>query len=304
MEEKQIIGWWSGGITSAVTCKIIIDIYGLKNCRFVFIDTNNEDEDTYRFKNDCEKWYGKEIETISRITALSPDKRMDQKTWESIEEIWLKNKSLNTANGAICSSELKRDLRKKWQKINTYDHQAFGFDIDEVKRAKSMSLNYPEAFPIYPLLMYAYRKKDCIKIIQQAGIEVPKMYKLGFLNNNCFKTGCVQGGIGYWQKMKREYPEKYEKMAAWEHKLTDLKGNPVTICKDQSNNAKDIVNETGDKTLQRVFLKAHPSYPHLKDITEVKGREPEPMVECNGLCGINDLSQKPKEKEADQLKMF
>ena len=64
---KKVIAWWSGGITSAVTCKICIDIYGVDNVRVIFIDTFNEDEDTYRFKTDCEKWYGKEIETITRI---------------------------------------------------------------------------------------------------------------------------------------------------------------------------------------------------------------------------------------------
>ena len=40
MNEK-IITWWSGGITSAVTCKICIDLYGLENIRLIFIDTFN-----------------------------------------------------------------------------------------------------------------------------------------------------------------------------------------------------------------------------------------------------------------------
>ena len=61
---SKIIAWWSGGITSAVTCKLCIDLYGIDNVRFIFIDTKNEDEDTYRFKLDCEKWFNKEIETI------------------------------------------------------------------------------------------------------------------------------------------------------------------------------------------------------------------------------------------------
>ena len=36
---KDIVCWWSGGVTSAVACKIAIDLYGLENCRFIFIDT-------------------------------------------------------------------------------------------------------------------------------------------------------------------------------------------------------------------------------------------------------------------------
>lgn len=48
----KIIAWWSGDVTSAVACWFIIKLYGLENIRFVFIDTKNESEDTYRFKRD------------------------------------------------------------------------------------------------------------------------------------------------------------------------------------------------------------------------------------------------------------
>jgi 3'-phosphoadenosine 5'-phosphosulfate sulfotransferase (PAPS reductase)/FAD synthetase len=281
---NNIIAWWSGGITSAVTCKICIDIYGIENVRFIFIDTKNEDQDTYRFKLDCEKWYGKEIETI---TGLG-DK------YKSIQDVWIKHKSLNVANGAVCSSELKKQVRIKWQKNNSYKYQAFGFELDEFKRAKSMTLNNPDAKAIYPLLLYGYSKKDCIKIVQDANIEIPKMYQLGFLNNNCFNTGCVQGGIGYWQKMKREFPDKFEAMAQMEHKLTELKGLPVTMLKDQSLNGG------------LVFLKHNPIYPDIKNIDMMKGREPEPLFECNGFCGINDLSErKSSENEINyQTQLF
>jgi hypothetical protein len=282
--EDKVIGWWSGGITSAVTCKMITDLYGVENCRFIFIDTKNEDESTYQFKIDCEKWYGKEIETITRLGD----------EYESIEDVWFKFKSLNVANGAICSSELKRDLRKKWQKDNEYRHQAFGFDIDELKRAKSMSMNYPNSKPIFPLLLKALSKKDCLKIVEEAGIEIPAPYKHGFLNNNCFKTMCIQGGIGYWQMVRRVFPDKFDRMADIEHKLTDLKEKPVTMLKDQSNAAK----ESGSQLL---FLKPHPNYPDIKDISMMKGREPKPLMECNGFCGVNDLEDKKNIETASEL---
>ena len=41
-----------------------------------------------------------------------------------------------------------------------------------------------------------------------------------------------------------------------------------------------------------VFLKPHPSYPDIKDISMMKGREPQPLMECNGFCGVNDLVKK------------
>jgi len=217
---------------------------------------------------DCSDWYKIKIETISSAKH------------KSIQEVWLRYKALNNAKGAICSSEMKRQVRETWEKNNTWGNQVFGFEMDEYKRAKSMVLNHPQTKPIFPLMMYGLSKKKCIEIVQDAGIKVPNMYSLGFLNNNCFKTGCVQGGIGYWQKMKKDFPDKFENMAEMEHKITKLKGKPVTMLKDQSKGGG------------LVFLKHNPEYPNIKDISMMKGRAPKPLFECNGLCGINDLEKK------------
>lgn len=287
--KNDIIGWWSGGVTSAVTCKAIIEIYGLDRCRFIFIDTDNEDDDTYRFKTECGAWYGKRIETISAIG----DK------FNSIQEVWEHYLSLNNATGAICSSTLKRDVRLKWQKKNEFTHQAFGFDLSEPKRVKSMAKNHKKAKPIFPLWMLGLDKNDCIKIIQDAGISIPIAYQLGFNNNNCLLTGCIQGGIGYWQKMQKDFPDRFDKMAIMEHKLTDLKGKPVTMLKDQGKEAKESGN-------QLLFLKPHYNYPEVKDISMMKGREVKPLMECNGFCGTNDFERNETEEEINfnQLELF
>jgi len=263
---KKIICWWSGGVTSAVACRIAIDLYGKENCRVIFIDTMNESEDTYRFMKDCSSWYRLPIETIKN------------EKYSSIQDVWHDHLSLNVAHGAICSSELKRNVRVDFQRKNEYSFQVFGFDIDEPNRAKNIKKNYKTSRPIFPLLFHALTKKDCINIIEKECIEIPEMYKLGFSNNNCFKTGCVQGGIGYWKKIQAEYPEKFKSMAALEHEFTDLKGKPVTMLKDQSNNAKLA-------GLERVFLVPHKDYPLHKSIDDMEGREVESLIECNGFCG-------------------
>ena len=272
-KNKPVIAWWSGGVTSAVACKIAIYLYGADNVELIFIDTFNEDDDTYRFKEDCERWYGKYISTASR-----PE-------YKNIKEVWYKYRSLNVAHGAICSSELKRDLRLRILKEKEYSYNVFGFDIDEPKRAKAMAKNYPEANPVFPLLFHGLTKKNCIEIVNNAGIEIPRAYKLGLNNNNCLKTGCVQGGIGYWQMMRTLIPENFYEMARVEHDLTDLVGKPVTMLKDQSK-------EGG-----LVFLLPHPKYPNVKDISMMKGRPPKPLTECNGFCGVNDLEKNDTENE-------
>lgn len=280
MDRGKVIGWWSGGIASAVVCKLIIDDFGVDNCRIIMIDTLNEDPDTYRFMMDCEEWYGCKIETIRN------------EKYDSIQEVWYEFQSLNVSFGAICSSELKREARLQWQRENDYYAQAFGFDTDEINRAMSMKLNYSGTKPIFPLLNRMLSKEECIEMVQEAGIEIPNMYKLGFSNNNCFQTGCVQGGIGYWQKMGREHPGKFDKMAQVEHDLTDMRGEPVTMLKDQSKQAM-----RKPKKERLVFLKPHPDYPNNKDISQMEGRPPKSLVDCNGFCTLDDLNENDEEIE-------
>lgn len=272
--KNDVICWWSGGITSAVACEVAIGLYGIDRCRFIMIDTKNEDEDTYRFKGDCELWYGKEIEVISAI----PDR------WGSIQDVWYKFMSLNVASGAICSTELKREVRRRWQLENEYTHQVFGFEFTkrEFNRALALKANYPSSKPVFPLLLRGYDKKVCGKYVMEAGIELPRVYRYGFKNNNCFRTGCVQGGVGYWQKMKQEFPEKFFAMAEIEHDLTDKRGKPVTILKDQSKGARVLGRD-------RVFLVKHKDYSGLKGIDQMPMCKVEPLFECNGFCGTNDL---------------
>ena len=54
-------------------------------------------------------------------------------------------------------------------------------------------------------------------MLMQAGIELPAMYKLGYKNNNCI--GCVKGAKGYWNKIRVDFPEAFERMVKQERKM-------------------------------------------------------------------------------------
>jgi len=275
----KILSWWSGGIASAVACKKILEQYD--DVEIVFIDTKNEHPDTYRFLMDCEAWYGRPIRTITN------------ENYESIEMVWLEKLTLNHAgSGAVCSSELKRKIREQVQKEDDYDHQVFGFDFSEHEfgRSLSMSLNYPEINPIYPLMQYGYTKEDCVKIINDAGIDVPAPYVMGYRNNNCYQTGCIQGGIGYWKKIKKEEPSKFYKMAVWEHLLTDLKEEPVTVLYQKPKLRQKHGN---------IFLVSHPDYHNIPNIESRRGSHVKPLVECNGFCGTYDLVKNKHKVKSD-----
>jgi hypothetical protein len=60
-------------------------------------------------------------------------------------------------------------------------------------------------------------KKDNADMVSDAGIALPAMYQLGYRNNNCI--GCVKGGAGYWNKIRVDFPEAFERMAKLERQL-------------------------------------------------------------------------------------
>ena len=66
-------------------------------------------------------------------------------------------------------------------------------------------------------------------MLQNAGIELPEMYKLGYQHNNCI--GCVKSsGAGYWNKIKIDFPERYFLSPAWREWIQRLADkSPVVL---------------------------------------------------------------------------
>lgn len=278
---NRVIGNFSGGLASAISCYYAIQEFS--NVELVFADTGVEHPDTYKLITQFENLVGK------KITILKHDK------FKNPEEVWRKYCGMNFATGAPCSTTLKRDTIKKYKDPTKDFGEIFGYDITETKRSKNFTINNPNINAIYPLIERGLYKDDLFKIAEDIGLLIPSPYK-NFLNNNCIGAddsdigGCVQGGIGYWQKMKKVYPLKFERMAKIEHEITELRYRKkdeegtldnfvvVTICKDQRKKTKG----------NRLFLKHNPKYPHIKTIDEIKGRQPITVFEC-GLTCSSDL---------------
>lgn len=201
------IGWFSCGITSAVACKLAVDTYGIDNIRLFYIEIDSAHHDNERFILDCEKWIGVKIER--RRSA----KYLDQ------FDVIRKTRYVNGAGGARCTKELKKDVRLAIEKEVNYDGQIFGFEFSksEINRAIRFSEQYPSAQPIYPLIDSKLNKRQCADIVLRNGIQLPKMYELGFHNNNCI--GCVKGGKGYWNHIRLHFPDKFEQMKVLEREV-------------------------------------------------------------------------------------
>ena len=218
---KMTIAWFSCGVTSAVACKIALSLY--KDVQLYYIETGSGHLDNARFLADCERWYGQPIHTI----------RSDKYT--CVADV-LRKGFINGAHGAACTLELKKKVRYKLEKkLGSWDGQVWGFDYDpkEINRAIRFKQQYPNTKPLFPLIERQITKKDAMGMLWKAGIEIPAMYKMGYNNNNCI--GCVKGGMGYWNKIRKDFPEVFAQMAQIEREVgaTCLKDKDGRIFLDE-----------------------------------------------------------------------
>lgn len=105
-------------------------------------------------------------------------------------------------------------------------------DLEEKKRADRLQETMVEFHHEFPLIDKELVKQDAHGICESLGIKRPLMYDLGYHNNNCI--GCIRGGIGYWNKIRIDFPEVFESRAKLERELgsTILKesdGTPIYL---------------------------------------------------------------------------
>lgn len=92
------------------------------------------------------------------------------------------------------------------------DVHIFGYTAEERDRAFDFENDNFELNLAWPLIQAEMTKEDCHRMIAEAGIEQPAMYRLGFKNNNCI--GCVKSSSpAYWNKIRILFPEKFKLIA-------------------------------------------------------------------------------------------
>lgn len=218
---SRVVSWFSAGAASAVATKLALNDYG-SDVVVATIGLTTEHPDNERFLLECEQWFGVDI------VRLKSDKYED--TWD----VWEKTKYLVGPAGARCTGELKKKVRYSFERPD--DRQVFGFTNDprEVNRAIRFREQNPGIELLTPLIDHHLTKADCLALVERSGIELPAMYLLGYQNNNCI--GCVKGGMGYWNKIRRDFPETFERMARLKRTLgnTVLREKPKGSTQSQS----------------------------------------------------------------------
>lgn len=216
--KQRTICWFSCGAASAVAAKLVVDS-GVENVSVIYCDTSkNEHPDNARFFDDVQKWLGVEITRIS-----NPN-------FDSVEDVFNKKSYMCGIAGAPCTVELKKKPRFAFQRAD--DVHVFGYTADEHKRITRFENDNPELLLYWPLLSHNLNKESVLRIVAEAGIELPMMYKLGFKNNNCL--GCVKAtSPSYWNSIREHFPEVFQSRAEQSRKigarLTRVKGTRIFL---------------------------------------------------------------------------
>lgn len=192
---------------------------------WIYIDIADQHTDSIRFIKDCEKAIGKEIEIVksSEYSCVA----------DCIRTAGFIG---NYRTGiAVCTNWLKKRVRKEWEGQHkdyalTY---VWGFDLAEKARAERTVEGNPQASHEFPLIDKELSKEDVHGLFERTfDFARPKMYEMGYPNNNCI--GCVKGGMGYWNHIRKDFLDVFESRAKLERLvghsiLKDGNGTPIYL---------------------------------------------------------------------------
>lgn len=202
---KLTVSWISAGVSSFIATYIVRNEVD----ELYYIDIDDQHEDSMRFIRDCEKALGKPIKILR-----SP--------YGNVENAICAGGVIKmpSTGFAPCTNYLKKRVRKEdFEAKHKGDDITYiwGFDSTEKNRAERLYETMPQFEHRFPLIEKGLSKQECHAMLDRLGIKRPMMYDLGYQNNNCI--GCVKGGMGYWNKIRKDFPEVFKARAALERKL-------------------------------------------------------------------------------------
>lgn len=203
------VSWFSAGVSSFIACYLMRD----KVDKIIYTHIENQHPDTLRFIHDCEQVLQKPVEILQ------------SDYFRTVEDVIETTGFINAGYGAPCTKLLKMQVRKKWENENKGRHTyIWGFDMNEKRRADNLIESMSQHDHLFPLIEYGLTKQNVHALCEKLGVKRPIMYDLGYPNNNCI--GCVRGGMGYWNKIRVDFPDVFERRAKLERKIchTCIKG--------------------------------------------------------------------------------
>lgn len=200
--KKIKVCWISAGVSSFMAGYLAKDVD-----EFIYIDIENQHSDSIRFIKDCERVLNKPIQIL-------------KSEYKNVDNVIKTFRFISSPYGAKCTDVLKKRVRKQWE----YEHKDYeityvcGFDSGEKHRAERTIESMTEFKHEFPLIERNLSKQDVHGLFERTfNFKRPVMYDMGYPNNNCI--GCVKGGMGYWNKIRVDFPEVFEKRAKLEREI-------------------------------------------------------------------------------------
>lgn len=184
---------FSGGLGSGISALVAHEL-GL-DFDLIFADTLIEDEDLYRFNADIARATGKDIITLT--DGRTPWDVFADKRW------------IGNSRTAHCSTELKTKPVKAYlaKHAKEGDVMALGMDWSEMDRLERAQSHWD--LPVVSILNDFNIGRDKFPaLLAKYNIEIPRLYTLGFMHNNCGGF-CVKAGQGQFKMLLDNFPERY-----------------------------------------------------------------------------------------------
>jgi len=201
----KVVVWFSCGAASAIAARLAVNLSHAYPALIEVVILNNpileEDEDNQRFLKDVSSWLCHPIQHATNSKYSNA----------SAVEVWEKRRFMSGPQGAPCTQELKKRARQQWENENHFDLLVMGFTAEEIPRHQNFMLSEREN--LLPLLIDAkLTKLDCFKILKGEGINLPRIYSMGYPNANCI--GCVKAtSPTYWNHVRKMHPKEFQERA-------------------------------------------------------------------------------------------
>lgn len=226
---KHVVSF-SGGAASWAAAKRVAERHGTQDMVLLFADTkgdsdnphDGEDEDLYRFLVEASENIGVPVTRISEGRTV----------WKVFHD----ERFIGNHLADPCSKILKRQMLDRWMRENcdaTEVASYFGYTWEEIGRAETSIAFSP--WPAFAPLCEPPEvgKADCYAMLAREGIELPRLYRMGFQHNNCGGF-CIKAGLAQFAHLHRVMPERYRYHEEREQELRDYLGKDVSILRDRS----------------------------------------------------------------------
>lgn len=200
-EKRRIVVGFSGGVTSAWCAGWALRTFPKREVVLLFHDTQEEDEDTYRFLREM-------AAALKHPITFRSDGR-------SLTELVHDEGMIPNNRAPFCSRILKQEPGARYleelRRIGVTEIvKVFGFSALETSRVQvQTALGWQQGFLArFPLIEEKVAKQKAADWCQcEMGVRLPRMYEWSE-HANC--PGCFRGGKAYWLQVLQNRPDVFE----------------------------------------------------------------------------------------------